>query len=89
MQTEDELGALAITFNEMADKRNRAEKRFRTVFEATPTSLILVARAGRVIMVNQGAELAFGYERDDLVGQLVEVLLPEQSKGQHPSLRAD
>jgi len=44
-------------------------------------------RAGKIVMVNTQAERAFGYSRAELIGQPVEILVPERFRGRHPELR--
>jgi PAS domain S-box-containing protein len=69
-------------------KRKQGEQRFRTLVEATPAALIVVDEFGQMILVNENAENTFGYDRGELVGQLIEMLIPERYRGKHPSLRA-
>jgi PAS domain S-box-containing protein len=61
---------------------------FRALLEAAPDAMVLVDAAGRVALVNRQAELLFGWSRDELVGQLVEVLLPARYRAAHPHQRA-
>ncbi|HKM99398.1 MAG TPA: PAS domain S-box protein, partial [Candidatus Binataceae bacterium] len=63
------------------------ERRFRLVIEAAPNAVVMIDRAGRIAMVNTQAERAFGYSRAELVGQPVEMLVPERFRGHHPELR--
>ena len=63
------------------------ERRFRQVVEAAPNAMVMIDPAGKVAMVNAEAERVFGYSRAELVGQPVEVLVPERFRGHHPELR--
>ena len=63
------------------------ERRFRLVVEAAPNSMVMVDRAGKIVMVNAQAEQVFGYSRAELLGQPVEMLLPERFRSLHPELR--
>jgi len=65
-----------------------AERRFRLVVEAAPNAMVMVNRAGEIVMVNTQAERVFGYSRAELLGQLVERLVPERFRGRHPGMRA-
>jgi PAS domain S-box-containing protein len=65
----------------------KSEDRFRQVVEAAPNAMVMVNTAGRVEMVNTQAERVFGYERAQLLGQPVEMLVPERFRGHHPALR--
>jgi PAS domain S-box-containing protein len=68
--------------------RKRLEERFRRVVEAAPNAMVMIGAAGRIEMVNTQAEHMFGYARQAMVGQMVEMLVPERFRGHHPSLRS-
>jgi len=68
-------------------ERRRSEERFRMVVEAAPNAMIMVDTVGRITLVNAQTEKLFGYERSALIGQPVEVLVPEGHRGAHPDLR--
>ncbi len=61
-------------------QRKRDEERFRNVVEASPNAFILFDQEGRIVMVNRQAELLFGYSRQELVGEPVELLIPESMR---------
>ena len=63
------------------------ERRFRLVVEAAPNAVVMIDRAGKIVMVNTQAERIFGYSRAELVGQPVEMLVPERFRSHHPELR--
>src|SRR5208282_2565243 len=63
------------------------ERRFRLVVEAAPNAMVMIDRAGKIAMVNTQAERVFGYPRAELLGQPVEMLVPERFRGHHPQLR--
>jgi len=73
------------------DHRNEqavaAEQRFRLVVEAAPSAMVMVDRTGAIVMVNAQAERMFGYPRDQLLGQSVEILVPARYRAHHPGLR--
>jgi PAS domain S-box-containing protein len=64
-------------------KRRRAEEQFRLVVETAPTGMLMVRRDGTIVMVNAQVEKLFGYTKDELLGQSVELLVPEWSWLQH------
>jgi PAS domain S-box-containing protein len=70
-----------------ASERRRAAVMFRGLFEAAPDAMVGVDRAGRIVMVNSQAERLFAYPREELIGQLVEVLVPEAVRDLHPGHR--
>ncbi|WP_372874519.1 PAS domain S-box protein [Pseudomonas sp.] len=67
--------------------RKGAEERFRLVVEASPNAIVLVDSKGRIAMVNRQTELMFGYERQELLDQTVEKLLPRDQREGHVDLR--
>jgi len=70
-------------------KRERADERFRLLFEAAPNGLLAVNAAGRIVLLNAQVEKMFGYRRDDLVGQDVEMLVPRRLRGRHIAQRTN
>lgn len=60
------------------EKLAREEEKFRALFESAPDALVMLDGNGTMVMVNRNAELMFGYERNALLGNLVDMLLPEQ-----------
>jgi len=69
--------------------RRRAEDRFRTLLEAAPDSMIIVDARGSITLVNAQAESLFGYLRAELLGQPIELLVPERFRQGHPGYRMD
>ena len=70
------------------DELRRSEKRFRHAVEWAPSAMLMVGREGRIEMANLLAEQLFGYSREELLGNKVEMLVPERFRTQHPGLRA-
>ena len=58
-------------------KRLRGERRFRELLDAAPDAIIEVSREGRILVLNGMTERLFGYQRRELLGQPVELLIPE------------
>jgi two-component system, cell cycle sensor histidine kinase and response regulator CckA len=69
-------------------ERQRAEARFRGLLEAAPDAIVGVSADGRIALVNAQAERLFGYGREELIGQPVEILVPEHARDVHPGHRA-
>jgi PAS domain S-box-containing protein len=78
----------AVMVLEDVTLRREAEERFRLVVEAQPTAMIMVDAAGTMALVNRQTEHLFGYERNELLGKRIEMLIPERFRTQHPGLRA-
>ena len=53
------------------------------ILEAIPDALVAVNQQGVVIQANSQAESMFGYTRDELIGQSIEILVPERQRGDH------
>ncbi|MBV9492255.1 MAG: PAS domain S-box protein [Verrucomicrobia bacterium] len=68
-------------------RRKQAEERFRLVVEAAPNAMIVADAAGKITLANAQVEAVFGYGRQELVGQPVEVLVPERFRAQHAGER--
>ncbi len=85
----DEQGRLAGFSKVTRDmtERRRSDERFRLVVEAAPNAMIMVNHEGVVTLVNRQTERLFGYTREDLLGQKVEVLVPISTRVKHPGLR--
>lgn len=61
---------------------------YRAVFLSAPDGILLVGDDGRIKDLNPQAEAMFGYRRDELMGQEIEVLVPEESREIHRGERA-
>jgi len=66
-----------------------SEQRFRSVVEAVPSAILLVSEGGVIKLANAQAESVFGYAGEELIGQDVEMLVPERFRSAHPGLRQD
>ena len=70
-------------------EHQRAEERFQSVVEASPVAMLGSDRDGRIVLCNKQATVAFGYERDEMIGMKVDMLLPERLRGRHKKHRGD
>jgi rsbT co-antagonist protein RsbR len=67
--------------------RRQADAMFRGLLESAPDGMVIVAPNGRIELVNRQAEQLFGYGREDLAGQEVEILVPPRFRQRHPAHR--
>jgi protein-histidine pros-kinase len=69
-------------------ERNGSEQKFRALLESAPDAMVIVGSGGEIELVNAQTETLFGYARGELIGQPVELLMPERYRGRHPHHRA-
>ena len=65
-----------------------AEEKFRLAVEACPNGMVMTDSAGRILLANTETERLFGYRQDELIGQTIEILLPERLRHGHRQYRA-
>jgi PAS domain S-box-containing protein len=65
-----------------------AEGIFRQLLDAAPDAMVVVDPAGKIVLVNAQTERIFEYSREELVGQPLELLVPEPFRERHAGHRA-
>ncbi len=63
-------------------------ERFRSAVESAPCGMVVSDADGRIMLVNAQADRLFGYGRDELIGEELEILVPERFRAGHLGLRA-
>lgn len=103
MPSPEELERINQSLREEIEARKDAEEKLRrraesdrlvseaklsSYFESASQAIIAVSAEGRIVLVNRRTEGMFGYARDELLGQELEILLPERDRAVHASHRA-
>ncbi|RXG94975.1 PAS domain S-box protein [Bradyrhizobium sp. C-145] len=80
--------ALIVFLNDALERVLAREEEVRTLIEASPNGVIVVDDQGKIRLLNASAEKLFGYQRNELLGQSVEVLVPDRLASAHKALRS-
>jgi PAS domain S-box-containing protein len=67
----------------------RSEAQFRALFEFSPDAIVASDQEGRITEINARVESMFGYQRGELLGQSIDILVPERFRHTHPARRKD
>ncbi|MFZ6751010.1 PAS domain S-box protein [Undibacterium sp. Ren11W] len=84
---ETEEGMMVLSSIVDISERKRLEERFRRVVESAPNAMVMINASGRIEMVNTQAERLFDYSRAEMLGQMVEILVPDRFRHAHPEKR--
>jgi PAS domain S-box-containing protein len=71
-----------------ADRVRKQEIEFRGLLESGPDAIVIVDSRGDILLINDQTERLFGYRREELLGQPVEILMPDRFRAQHRLHRA-
>jgi PAS domain S-box-containing protein len=83
----DEVGQLTSAFNDLMHERLAADARLQSLVEFAPNAIVVVGVDGRIETFNREGERCFGYGRDEVLGQPLEILVPERLRVQHAGHR--
>ncbi len=86
----DPNGELSYIIHQVTDVTEKAleEEKFRAVLEAAPDSMIIVDDRGLILLANARTLDLFGYQREELIGQPIETLIPQRFRAGHPQHRS-
>jgi PAS domain S-box-containing protein len=83
----DEVGQLTSAFNDLMHERLAADARLQSLVEFAPNTIVVVGVDGRIETFNREGERCFGYGRNEVLGQPLEILVPERLRAAHAGHR--
>ncbi len=69
--------------------RKRLDRRLWQILESAPDAMVITDRAGQILMANGQMQRLFGYSRDELLHQPVEILIPTRFRASHINYRRE
>jgi PAS domain S-box-containing protein len=82
-----EEGTLVMSAVRDITDRKKAEQKFRGLLESAPDAMVIVNQSGTIVLVNSQTQKLFGYQREELLAQPIEMLVPERFRAKHPGFR--
>ena len=86
-QGNNELHELAQAFDGMAESVESHFRQNAVIMEVMPEALVISGEHGRIVISNAHTEQLFGYSREDLMGQPIEILFPERMRKAYADYR--
>ena len=89
LEANEALQAEVVERRKVEEALRKSEERFRLAVESAPNAVVMVNQEGQIVLVNALTERFFGYGREELIGQPLEMLVPRRFRREHPALRRD
>ncbi len=86
---ETEEGHMILGSIRDLSQKKQTEEKFRDLLDSAPDAMVVVDNDGKMVLVNAQVEKLFGYRREELLGQPVEILMPEALRKRHVGHRRD
>jgi two-component system sensor histidine kinase/response regulator len=83
---EGEIDEIRLTLVDVTERKLN-EERFEALLESAPDAMAVINPEGELLLVNSQVELVFGYGRDELLGDKIEMLVPGEFREAHVGLR--
>ncbi|MFA5938645.1 MAG: PAS domain S-box protein [Sinimarinibacterium sp.] len=77
----------ASTIGRDITERKKAERKFRDLLDAAPDAMVIIDTGGSIALINAQTERLFGYAREEMIGQPIELLIPERFHARHRTHR--
>ena len=74
--------------NRVEAAMRESETKFRALLESAPDAMVIVDRQSAIVLANAQTERLFGYAREEMLGQRVEILMPDRVRSRHEGHRA-
>lgn len=82
------FSTIARDISKDINERKKSEDKFKGFLESAPDAIVIVNGQGKIQLVNAQTEKLFGYNREELIGKEVEILIPSRYKHSHPGHRS-
>lgn len=86
-RSDSEYNEMVAELDRRLEKIKASEQMFSSVIEAAPTGMLIINAVGEIVLVNHVIESLFGWSKEELIGQKVEILVPDGVRAGHPKLR--